>query len=122
MTFEDLEAWKSARELTQAVYGMTRSKVISQDFRLCSQIQAASVSSMSNIAEGFERTSIPEKLQFYKIARGSSGEVRSLLYVIEDCYIDLSPSVGQLRDLCSTTGKLISGLINSTESRRTDKR
>jgi hypothetical protein len=64
--------------------GLTRLGHLSKDFRLCSQIQAAAVSIMSNVAEGFERSHIQEKIQFYNVARGSVGEVRSLLYVISD--------------------------------------
>jgi four helix bundle protein len=67
-----------------AVYGLTRQGPLAQNFGLSGQIQRAGVSIMSNIAEGFERTHIAEKLQFYNIARGSSAEVRSLLCVIED--------------------------------------
>lgn len=49
MTFEDLEAWQHARRLVSVVYALTRAGELSKDFRLCSQIQAAGVSIMSNI-------------------------------------------------------------------------
>ena len=83
-SFEDLEAWQAARRLVNAIYVLTRLSKVSGDFRLCSQVQAAAVSIMSNIAEGFERTHLQEKIQFYNVARGSAGEVRSLLYVVSD--------------------------------------
>ena len=73
---------------------------------------------MSNIAEGFERLHVPEKLQFYNVARGSAAEVRSLLYVIEDNYPEHQARIGQLREETASAGKLISGLIESTQSRR----
>jgi four helix bundle protein len=118
MTFEDLESWKGARELTREIYTLTRNDCIARDFGLSGQIQRAGVSTMSNIAEGFERQHLPEKLQFYNVARGSNAEVRSLLYVIEDNYPALATQAVLLRAKSVETGKLLSGLIRSTESRR----
>src|SRR5262245_53012744 len=118
MTFEDLESWQMARQLTRDVYALTREAEISRDFGLCGQIQRAGVSAMSNIAEGFERQHIQEKLQFYAVARGSNAEVRSLTYVIEDNYPGLSKEAVQIREKSEQTGKLVSGLIRSTEGRK----
>jgi len=95
LSFENLDAWQSARELVQAVYGMTRDNDLSKDYGLRDQIQRAAVSTMSNIAEGFERIGAVEKAHFYNIARASAGEVRSLIYVIEDTYphlVEMTPS------------------------------
>ena len=117
-SFEDLEAWQMARQLVNSLYALTRLKSLSTDFRLCSQIQAAAVSIMSNIAEGFERTHLPEKLQFYNVARGSTAEVRSLLYVIEDNFSEDAAAAIELRDEVVSVGKLVSGLIHSTEKRK----
>ncbi|MCX6917289.1 MAG: four helix bundle protein [Verrucomicrobia bacterium] len=117
MTFEDLESWQRARQLTRDVYTLTRKDQIAKDFGLCGQIQRAAVSIMSNVAEGFERFHVQEKLQFYNVARGSSAEVRSLLYVVEDNYSALSVNAIDLRDESVQTGKLVTGLIRSTESR-----
>jgi four helix bundle protein len=118
MTFEDLECWKKARELTREIYRLTRKDNICKDFGLCSQIQRAGVSVMSNVAEGFERQHVPEKLQFYNVARGSAGEVRSLTYVIEDNYPMLASEALHLRENSIQVGRLTSGLIRSTECRR----
>jgi four helix bundle protein len=79
MTFEDLEAWQQARQLVNGVYRRTREGALSKDCGLSSQTQRAAVSIMSNVAEGFARHHLQEKLQFYNIARGSAGELRSLL-------------------------------------------
>ena len=80
MMFEDLEAWQQARQLVNEIYSLTReNSSLSKDFGLTGQAQRAAVSIMSNVAEGFERTHLSEKIQFYNIARGSTGEVRSLL-------------------------------------------
>ncbi len=72
---------------------------------------------MSNVAEGFERNHVSEKMQSYNVARGSSAEVRSLLYVIEDDYPASRPEAAQLRATTVEVGKLITGLIQSTEKR-----
>lgn len=83
-TFEDLEAWQLARELVRTLYSILRRDPASRDFGLRDQLQRAAVSVMTNIAEGFERAHVAEKLQFYNIARASCGEVRSLSYLLSD--------------------------------------
>jgi four helix bundle protein len=121
MKFEDLEAWQEARRLVKTIYDLTRSPDLVRDYGVTGQIQRASVSIMSNVAEGFERRHIQEKLQFYNVARSSTGEVRSLLYVIEDNYPGCASAAVELREQTVQTGKLISGLIQSTERRRPGK-
>jgi four helix bundle protein len=79
--FEDLESWKKARELTNAVHGATATGSFARDFGLKDQIRRASISILSNIAEGFERGGDREFLQFLAMAKGSCGEVRAQLYV-----------------------------------------
>lgn len=84
MHFEDLEVWKSARELTNKIYGITKDGNFSKDYSLRDQIRRASVSIMSNIAEGYERGGNQELIQFLSIAKGSCGEVRCQLYLAGD--------------------------------------
>ncbi|MEI6533924.1 MAG: four helix bundle protein [Verrucomicrobiaceae bacterium] len=115
--FEDLEAWKQARGLVASVYKLTAEPELSRDFGLQSQLQRAAVSIMSNVAEGFERLSLPEKRQFYNIARASCGEVRSLSYVVGDVHPRLEPATQSLRMEIEKCGRLISGLIRSTAQR-----
>ena len=67
---------------------------------------------------GFERTHLQEKIQFYNVARGSAGEVRSLLYVISDNFTDATAEAERLRDEVTRVGKLVTGLLNSTVRRR----
>jgi len=87
--FEDLEIWKNARELTRKIYSLTKTEPFARDYGLCDQIRRASVSIMSNIAEGYERGGNQELIQFLSIAKGSSGEVRSQLYVaLDQEYVD----------------------------------
>ena len=118
MIFEDLVAWQQARCLVNSLYSLTRRGELAKDFRLCGQLQAAAVSIMSNIAEGFERTHLQEKIQFYNVARGSTGEVRSLLYVVEDNFSETRMDAKRLRGETDEVGKLITGLLESTVRRR----
>jgi four helix bundle protein len=121
MIFEDLDAWKQARILVREVYVLCRDEKLGRDFGLRDQIQRASVSVMTNVAEGFERTGTQEKLHFYNIARASAGEVRSLLYVVEDNFPQIAHQSPTLRNAAIGTGKLISGLIASTQRRTAAK-
>src|ERR1043165_7845111 len=98
MTVEDLVSWQRARIIVKQIYSLTRDEELARDFGVCGQIQRSGVSVMSNIAEGFERTHLPEKLQFYNVARGSTAEVRSLSYVIEDNYPQLTAQAIALRE------------------------
>jgi four helix bundle protein len=118
MTFEDLDSWRKAREMVSKIDALMRNQPLCRDFGICTQLQRAVVSIMSNIAEGFERTHIPEKAQFYNNARGSAAEVRSLLYVIEENFPKSAPASALLRGQVVSTGKLVSGLIRSTENRK----
>ena len=82
--FEDLMAWQEARKLTKSVYAITDRGPFARDFGLRDQIQRASVSSMSNVTEGFDCESKVEFGHFLGIARRSTIEVQSLLYVALD--------------------------------------
>ena len=80
-TFEDLNTWQEAIELARDVYALTREGQFAKDFGLRDQIRRACVSISANIAEGFERRTTKEYLHFLSIAKGSAGEVRSLVRV-----------------------------------------
>ena len=87
--FEDLIIWQKGIEFVKEIYILTEKKGLKNDFGLRDQIRRATVSIPTNIAEGFERHSRKEYLNFLNIAKGSSGEVRSLLYIaFEVGYID----------------------------------
>jgi four helix bundle protein len=88
-TFEDLRVWQKGLELVKQIYLITNTGDLSRDFGLRDQLRRASVSIPTNIAEGFERASRKEYLNFLNIAKGSAGEVRSLLRVaLEVGYLD----------------------------------
>lgn len=83
--FEDLRIWQAARKQAGQLYRVTGpDSLCSRDFGFRDQIQRAAVSVMNNIAEGFERGFQTEFSRFLKIAKGSCGEVRSMLYLAED--------------------------------------
>jgi four helix bundle protein len=82
--FEDIEAWKEARELTRQIYRATARGGFRKDFGLRDQIQRASVSIMANIAEGFDGGSDREFMKFLGYATRSSTELQSHLYVALD--------------------------------------
>ncbi len=87
--FEDLFIWQKGIEFVKEIYLLTERKGLKNDFGLKEQMRRAVVSIPTNIAEGFERRSHKEYLNFLNIAKGSSGEVRSLLYVaFQVGYID----------------------------------
>jgi four helix bundle protein len=87
--FEDIDAWRASRDVTKLIYRITLEEPFCRDFALCNQIRRASVSVLSNIAEGFERGGNKEFIQFLTIAKGSCGEVRAQLYVaLDQRYID----------------------------------
>ena len=81
-TFEDLDAWTAARELTNEVYALCRREPLSLDFGLSDQLRRAAVSVMNNIAEGWESFHVAEKnpiLQFFAtfLRRGPIHELRA---------------------------------------------
>lgn len=81
--FEDLSVWKDAIALAVKVYELTESESFKGKYSLKDQIERATVSISNNIAEGFERGTTQELLTFLYIARGSAGEVRSMLCLFE---------------------------------------
>ena len=109
--FEDLEAWQDARKLVNQIYEITNDGTFARDFVLRDQIRRASVSAMSNIAEGFERGSNKDFIRFLDIAKASVGEVRSQLYLALDMeYLDPERANVILRDAKSVS-RQISGFI-----------
>ena len=115
--FEDLEAWQIARELSNRVYGVTSKGPVSKDYGFVDQIRRAAVSVMNNIAEGFERGSNKEFVKFLFIARGSAGEVRSLLYVGLDQGYLANSEFSECRDLCIRSSQITWALIKGLRRR-----
>jgi four helix bundle protein len=116
-SFEEIDAWKKARELTNEIYTVTRCGLFSKDYGLRDQIQRASVSVMSNIAEGYERKGVNEFIHFLSIAKGSAGEVRCQLYIAGDQeYID-QKTTDKLVSKVSEISRMIAGLMRYLSSK-----
>jgi len=116
--FEDLIAWQKARELTKQIYLLTRKENFSRDFGLRAQIQRASVSIMSNLAEGFERGGRAEFHQFIVIAKASYAEVRSQLYVALDVGYISRQEVDEVHALATEVSKILGGLRASIQKQQ----
>jgi four helix bundle protein len=110
--FEDLNVWQRSRELVKLIYELTKNKLFKQDYSLVDQIRRSSISVLSNVAEGFERGSNREFIQFLYIAKGSCGEVRSQLYVALDQHYISEEDFSQCREFCMKISGMISNLIN----------
>jgi len=109
--FEDIPIWQDSRVLVKEIYAVTRIGDDSKDFGLRDQIQRALVSIMTNVAEGFERRSTTEFIQFLNYAKASAGEVRSLPYVSLDAgYIEQS-TFAQLGNQAIELSKAIAGFV-----------
>ena len=118
--FEDLIAWQKARELTKAVYQLTREGAMAKDFGLSGQMQRAAVSVMANIAEGFERKRRTEFHQFLSVAKASCAELRSHLYVALDAGYLASQKFIELTALAQEAGRILGGLRSVVEKQRNE--
>lgn len=112
--FEEIRAWQEARALTKQVYSLCKvSPELRRDRRFREQFQAASVSVMSNIAEGFARRTAKEFTQFLFVAKGSVAEVQSLLYVAIDQEYLTDKAFSLLYEKADEVARIISGFITS---------
>lgn len=106
--FEDIEAWREARELLKMIFSVFKPN---RDYDFKGQIQRASISVMSNIAEGFDRGTNKEFIQFLKIARGSLSEIKSLCYSALDLGYIADSDFNRIMDKCNKIACLINGFI-----------
>jgi len=108
--FEEIIAWQMSKALVTEIYRIFNKSI---DYNYKNQILRASISVMNNIAEGFERKSNNEFKHFLFIAKGSSGEVRSMLYLgMELNYITQLQFI-ELKNKAEEISKMISGLIKT---------
>ena len=105
--FEEIHAWKKARELVKEIYRLCETEPLKKDYGLKEQLRRSAVSAMSNIAEGFARKTNREFAYFLDVAKGSATEVQSLLYVALDVsYIDQA-DFDQLYQLAEETNAMV---------------
>ena len=110
-TFEDLEARRLARSLTNSIYDVTSLGDSSRDFALRDQMRRASISVVSNIAEGFERDGDREFIQFLSVAKGSCGELRAQLYIALDRKYISNQTFEELVSKAMELGRTVNGLM-----------
>ena len=108
--FEDIIAWQKALDLTVEIYNLFEK---TNDFGFKDQIQRASVSIMNNIAEGFERMSNNEFRHFLYVAKGSCGEVRSMLILAKKLNKLPEEKADELKKISLEISKMLSGLIKT---------
>lgn len=116
--FEDLPVWKAAAELAVQIFAWSSASWFRGKGDLANQLQRAALSVSNNIAEGFERGSTNELLQFIYIARGSAGEVRSMLCVIErmDAPENLRSEISNLKSSAEGISRQLRGWANSLQN------
>lgn len=108
--FEDIIGWQKAKNLTLDIYKQFKN---CRDFSFKDQMQRAVISIMNNIAEGFERRGDKELEYFLFIAKGSCGEVRSMLYISHELGYVTKQDFDRLYILSVEISKLLSGFIKS---------
>jgi four helix bundle protein len=114
--FESLICWQRARELAGFIYKITNAGDFNKDYGLKDQIRRAAVSVMSNIAEGFDRGTREEFINYLFIAKGSAGEVKAQLYIASDAgYIDIS-TFRRALNLADETSRLIQSFVTAVKS------
>src|SRR5436309_15901215 len=116
-SFEDLRVWQKGIELVKEVYLTTDAGELRRDFGLRDQLRRAAVSIPTNIAEGFERSSRKEYLLFLNIAKGSAGEVRSLLRVALEVGYMTPPKYDQLRNEVLTLSRYLSNQVRALKAK-----
>ncbi|MFA6494675.1 MAG: four helix bundle protein [Candidatus Paceibacterota bacterium] len=106
--FEDILSWQRSQDLAVAIYDIFSKN---KDFSFKNQIERAVISIGNNIAEGYERKSNKEFTQFLYIAKGSCGEVRSMLYIALKLKYISAEEFETLANSSKEISKLLSGLI-----------
>ena len=115
-SFEELPVWQDARRFTNKIYNITNKFPKEELYGLTSQIRRATVSIMSNIAEGFDRRSDKELSNFLSMARGSSSEVQNDLYIALDLNYISQDEFNKLYQEAKKIAKQINGLMTYLRS------
>ncbi len=115
-SFQQLDVWREAHQLVLAVYRITESFPSHERFGLVAQMRRAAVSIPANIAEGFKRRGIGEKIRFYNTAEASLEELKYYCILSED--LGYITSRTEILNQTEIVGRLLNGLISSTERRR----
>ena len=111
--FEELEVWQIAHRMVLNIYKTTDDLPRDQRFGLISQMQRAGVSVPANIAEGFKRRGIADKVRFYNIAQGSLEEVRYYFMLCRDLRYKIDFEL--LNEQAERVGRMLTGLMRSVK-------
>lgn len=111
--FTDLNAWKEGHKLVLGIYALVEKFPKKEQFGLVSQLERASVSITSNIAEGFSRYYFKDKVRFFYMARGSVSELQNQLIIAKDLGYVKEKLVNEIIGQSNGVSSLINGLINS---------
>ena len=114
--FEQLVVWQEAKALAVSIYRECRKPPLADDRSLRDQMQRASISVSSNIAEGSERDSLREEIRFLVIAKASVAELRSQIIVGEEIGLLEKAVAGRLRGQCRQVGHLLAQFIRHKRS------
>ncbi|MBZ5515840.1 MAG: four helix bundle protein [Acidobacteriia bacterium] len=116
--FEQLPVWQAAIEFAVEIYALTAKPVFRRHRSLRDQVERAAVSVSNNIAEGFERGTNNELLSFLYIARGSAGEVRSMLHLLGrmPAFCDLESEIRDLMARAESVSKQLGAWIQSLQN------
>lgn len=109
--FEDLKVWQDARVLVQRIHVLLEQKFFARHYVLRDQLSRSSISVMSNIAEGFDRSSKSEFIQFLNYAKSSAAEVRSQLHTCLDLGYVSEADFIILRQEALSLSRQIAGLM-----------
>lgn len=110
-SFEEIQAWQKAKDLTVSLYRMTNEEPLKKDYDLVRQMRRAAISITSNIAEGFERQTQKEFIQFLFIAKGSTGELRSQLTIAKELELISAKAEQEIKQSCIEVSKMLGSLI-----------
>ena len=115
-SFEDLEIWQKSIDLAIDFYSLVKTELLSKDYSLCDQLKRAAVSVSNNIAEGFEYGSNKQFIRFLFIAKGSLGELRSMVFLLDRLeFIDTDLS-SNLKTSLTASSLELSFCTNSSNS------
>ncbi|MBI5866393.1 MAG: four helix bundle protein [Planctomycetes bacterium] len=109
--FEDLEVWQLARELVRGVYRAAQSQGLRRDLTLSSQMKRAAVSICSNIAEGYERGTRKQYIEFIYVAKGSAGELRCQVILAHDVGMLDTKAYDWLLERCESCSRMLAGYL-----------
>ena len=120
--FEDLEVWQRAKDLTNLIYKYSTDSSFSRDFGLRDQMRRASVSIMSNIAEGFESQTQAMFIKYLGYAKGSAGELRAQLYIARDQGYITEEDFNTMFSTAEICSRQLTGFIQYLESQPNARR